>query len=253
MTCKVGKLGDTLRERRIALGVTLDQAEQATRIRGRLIDALEQGDYAKLPNPGYVRGYISSYARFLDLDPLPLLALYKSETGVGRFHELNLPQVDEAVAPTGQQHAMPLRSGITIVVVLVLISLTIWVVARIWRGPEPTRPEPATVTDTTPTDSGDGQTVTNSEARPASNLQPFTVRVIVSKDGASSVTVTIDGKKAYDGTLTGGQGKTFEAAESAKIVVGKPSAVTILRDGKRVKIPASDDTPTVVLKAEPTE
>jgi len=252
----MGKLGDTLRERRIALGVTLDQAEQATRIRARLIDALEEGEYARLPNPGYVRGYISSYARFLDLDPLPLLALYKSETGVGRFHELNLPQTEEAVAPTGQQHAMPLRSGIIVVVIIALVSLSIWAVTRIWKGPEPTPPEPATVTETTETpagDSGTDETVVEQTAKPASTLEPFTVQVVVAKNGASWLKVTVDDKKAYEGTLTGGQGKRFEAAKNATIVVGKPSAVTILRDGKRVKIPASDDTPTVILKAQPAE
>jgi len=251
----MGKLGDTLRERRIALGVTLDQAEQATRIRARLIDALEDGEYGRLPNPGYVRGYISSYARFLDLDPLPLLALYKSETGVGRFHELNLPQTEEAVAPTGQQHALPLRSGVIVVLVIALISLSIWAVTRIWRGPEPTPPEPATVSESsvTPTATADEEPVVQTAPEPASTLEPFTLRVVVAKNGASWLKITVDDKKAYEGTLTSGQSKRFEAAKGATIVVGKPSVVTILRDGTRVKIPVSDDTPTVVLKAKAAE
>jgi len=253
----MGKLGDTLRERRIALGITLTQAEHGTRIRARLIEALEEGEYARLPNPGYVRGYISSYARFLNLDPLPLLALYKSETGAGRFHELNLPQTDEAVAPTGQQHAMPVRGAVIVVLVIALLSLSIWAVARIWRGPEPTPPEPAevgqSVVETSPGDAGGSAPAATQAARPASTLEPFTLQVIVAKDGASWVKVTIDGKKAYAGTLTGGQGKRFEVAKSATVLVGKPSSVTILRNGKRVKIPPSDDTPTVVLKAKPAE
>jgi len=251
----MGKLGDTLRERRIALGVSLTQAEQGTRIRARLIEALEEGEYSRLPNPGYVRGYISSYARFLNLDPVPLLALYKSETGAGRFHELNLPQVDEAVAPTGQQHAMPMRSGLIAVIVIIVVAVAVWAAVRIWRGPEPTPPEPAKVTQTSEVT----KTAENAEEaaaptpKPATQLEPFTVQVLVAESGASWVKVSVDGKKAYEGTLTGGQGKRFEAAESATIMVGKPSAVTVLRDGKRVKIPASDDTPTVVLKAKKTE
>jgi len=77
----VSKLGDTLRERRIALGLSVDQVEHATRIRGKLLEALEEGHYDRLPNPGYVRGYISSYGRFLELDTVPLLNMYKAETG----------------------------------------------------------------------------------------------------------------------------------------------------------------------------
>lgn len=256
----MGKLGDTLRERRVTLGFTIEQAQEATRIRIKLLQALEEGDYVKLPNPGYVRGYISSYARYLELDPVPLLALYKSETGAGRYHEINLPHADEAVAPTGQQHAVPLRSAFIIVMVIVVLSLTLWAVTRIWRGPEAPPPEPAEVTQTTTEVTSEAQAANDAAGqtadavdKPASELQPFTVEVIVAKNGASWIEATIDGKKAYAGTLTGGQGKRFEAAESATIVVGKPSSVTVLRDGKKVKIPVSDDTPTVKLKAKPAD
>jgi len=217
----VGKLGDTFRERRIALGVTLEQAQEATRIRAKLIEALEEGDYVKLPNPGYVRGYISSYARFLELDPVPLLALYKAETGVGRYHELNLPQAEEAVAPTGQQHAVPLRSAVVVVLVIALLSLSVWAVTRIWRGPEPTPPAPASlgVPTETVTPSTGGEEVAKPADKAASTLEPFTVSVIVAKNAASWIEVTVDGKQAYAGTLTGGQGKRFEAAESASRAV----------------------------------
>jgi len=258
----VGKLGETLKERRTALGLTLDQAQEATRIRGTLIRALEEGDYAKLPNPGYVRGYISSYARYLELDPLPLLAMYKAETGSGRYHELNLPQVDEAVAPRHQQHAVPGRAALIVVVVLALLSVAVWGITRIWRGPEPTLPEPAPLSEPTTTPEADGAAAPDADAEqaqvaaqdePPSELQPFTLEVKVDQNGASWLEITVDDKKAYAGTLTGGQSQEYEVAESASVLVGRPSAVTVLRDGKKVKIPASDDTPVVELEAEPAE
>ena len=59
----MGQLGDTLRDRRISLGISLETAENDTKIRARLLEALEAGEYDKLPNPGYVRGYVSSYSR----------------------------------------------------------------------------------------------------------------------------------------------------------------------------------------------
>jgi cytoskeletal protein RodZ len=258
----VGKLGDTLKERRAALGLTLAQAEEATRIRGMLIRALEEGDYAKLPNPGYVRGYISSYARYLELDPLPLLAMYKAETGSGRYHELNLPQVDEAVAPRHQQHAVPGRAALIVVIVLALLSVAVWGITRIWRGPEPTLPEPTPLSEPTSTpESSDGaapqneaeQSQASAQSEPASELQPFTLEVKVSANGASWLEITVDDKKAYAGTLAGGQSEKYEVAESASVLVGRPSAVTVLRDGKEVKVPASDDTPLVKLEAQPAE
>lgn len=267
----MGKLGDTLRERRTSIGLSLDQAQEATRIRASLLRALEEGDYAKLPNPGYVRGYISSYARYLELDPLPLLAMYKAETGSGRYHEINLPQIDEAVAPRLQQHALPVRTAVIAVLVLAVLSGVAWGVWRFTHQSEQVLPEPATLTEPTSTPSAEESEAvvpdtqdadsqgadtggTGDETGSSTELQPFTVEVSVDADGASWLEIDIDGKNAYAGTLAGGQKKEFEAAESAKILVGRPSAVTIRRDGKKVKIPDNNGgTPTVELEAETAE
>ena len=81
------------------------------RIRGKLLAALEDGDYARLPNPGYVRGYVSSYARYLELDPVPLLAMYRAETGAGRYHDINLVPTTCPWPRAVEQHAMPWRVG----------------------------------------------------------------------------------------------------------------------------------------------
>lgn len=259
----MAKLGDTLRERRQALGLTLAQAEEATRIRERLLAALEEGNYDRLPNPGYVRGYISSYARFLELDPVPLLNMYKAETGVGHHHELNLiPQASEAVKPTGQQHAVPWKAAVTIAVVVGLLSLIVWGVLRIWSGPEPTLPEPIPAGETSPAAlPEDAEVITEQPAEedeaaaeePPVVAQPFTLTIRVAADGASWLRVTVDEKPAYEGTLTGGQSKEFEVAETATVRVGKPEAVTVLKDGQPVAISNSGDVATVTLSATAEE
>lgn len=265
----MANLGDTFKERRTALGLTIDQAEAATRIRGALIRALEDGDYSRLPNPGYVRGYISSYARFLELDPHPLLQMYRAETGAKRSQDLSIPQSDVAVAPRHQQHAVPVRTAIIVVSAIALISLAIWGVMRIVSPPaSQTLPEPAPIAEPTSTvpagaEGADGQGTTetpddsetaddDATTRTVSTV-PFTLEVQVSATGASWLEIDVDGKRAYAGTLTGGQSKRYEVSETAKVLVGRPSAVTILRDGKKQKIPASDDTPTLTLEAESTE
>lgn len=262
----MGKLGDTLRERRIALGLTIDQVQEGTRIRARLIQAIEDGQYDRLPDPGYVRGYISSYARFLELDPVPLLNMYKAETGAGRQHIVNLPQAEEAVKPTGQQHAVPWRAAVAVALVVALVSLAIWAVTRIWAGPEPTPPAPTAVTETSAPASEPAEAATQPEAdtqketdttdpvvqpepKPAVEQQPFTLTVRVAADGASWLRVTVDGKTAYEGVLTAGQSKDFEVTEKAKIRIGKPEAVTILRDGEEVNVKDTGDIGTVTLSA----
>lgn len=249
-------LGDTLRERRIALGISIEEAEDGTKIRGRLLEAIEAGAYDRLPNPGYVRGYVSSYARFLELDSGPLLNMYKAETGAGRFHELNLPQTAEAVAPTGRQHEVPWAAGLIAAVVIGMLSLAIWAGVRAVRGPEPTRPEPAPVEtttpqpgDTTPKEQANPSEQPKSQPEPEVTPQPFTLTIRVSPDGASWLRVTVDDKPAYEGTLAGGQEKEYEVTSKVTVRVGKPESVTVLRDGQPVRIGRSGDVPTVTLVA----
>ena len=227
----MGQLGDTLRDRRMSLGISLETAEADTKIRGRLLAALEAGEYAKLPDPGYVRGYVSSYSRYLELDPVPLLAMYRAETGAGRYHDINLP--DEAVAPRNQQHAIPWRVGIiafTIVAVLALGGFLTW---RIVKGPSKPPPIP------------------NSPAQgtaPATTAAPFALKVVVNANGASSLKATVDGSQAYNGTLAGGQSKEFQVTKAAVLKIGKPAEVAVTRDGKPISLPSGSNV-TVTLNA----
>jgi cytoskeleton protein RodZ len=252
----MGQLGDTLRERRKSLGISLEQAEEHTKIRGKLLDLLEKGDYERLPNPGYVRGYITSYARYLELDTVPLLAMYRAETGAGVYHEIVPP--GEAVAPRNEQHDVPWRVGVIVVAVLAVLSFGIWATMRVRRGPEPPPPISSSATDVTTSTETPTQEGTTPESPAAQNpattpakYTPFTARVAVSANGASWIVVIVDGNRAYEGSITGGHHKDFEVTKKAVIKIGRPSVVTVYRDGKKMPIPRGGGTPSVTLTATP--
>lgn len=71
------ELGHILREARETKGFTLEEAQEETRINCKYLAALENGEYDKLPTPVHVRGFLRNYARFLGLDPQPLLERYE--------------------------------------------------------------------------------------------------------------------------------------------------------------------------------
>lgn len=71
------ELGLILQEARETKGLTLEEVQEETRINASYLGALENGDYNALPSPVHVRGFLRNYARFLDLDPEPLLERYK--------------------------------------------------------------------------------------------------------------------------------------------------------------------------------
>jgi cytoskeletal protein RodZ len=65
MPFDLGKIGQLLKAARIEKGLTLEDVQHALFIRKSTIDAVESGDWQRLPHVTYVKGYITQYASFL--------------------------------------------------------------------------------------------------------------------------------------------------------------------------------------------
>lgn len=65
--------GAALRAERESRDLTMEAVAQATRFGVRQVAALERDDYASLPGMTTVRGFVRSYAKYLQLDVTPLL------------------------------------------------------------------------------------------------------------------------------------------------------------------------------------
>ncbi len=74
----------TIRKNR---GITLKQIADSTKISIRSLEAIERGDYKKLPGGIYNTSYIRQYARAIDYDESELLAIYHRETASGSVGE----------------------------------------------------------------------------------------------------------------------------------------------------------------------
>lgn len=61
-------IGDTLKQRRKEMNLSLKEAENATSIRTVYLQAIEEGDGTKLISPVYAQGFLKQYAAFLGLD-----------------------------------------------------------------------------------------------------------------------------------------------------------------------------------------
>lgn len=77
-------VGQTLKEEREKKFYTLEEIEKATKIRKELLEALEAGQYHKLPPPTFIQGFIKNYSRFLGLDQEKLLAIFRREFSEGK-------------------------------------------------------------------------------------------------------------------------------------------------------------------------
>ena len=66
--------GARLAERRASAGLSVTDVAATLRLHPNQVRAIEQEDLARLPALAYVRGFIRSYARVVNLDPEPLLS-----------------------------------------------------------------------------------------------------------------------------------------------------------------------------------
>ncbi|HTX36147.1 MAG TPA: helix-turn-helix domain-containing protein [Bryobacteraceae bacterium] len=57
-------------------GISLQQIAESTKISVRCLEAIERGDFRKLPGGIYTTSYLRQYARAIDYDEANLLAAY---------------------------------------------------------------------------------------------------------------------------------------------------------------------------------
>ena len=74
-----GSLGAKLREAREHLGFSVEDVAAQIKFAPRQIEALEADDFKHLPEPAFLRGFVRSYAKILNLDAQPLLAALPQE------------------------------------------------------------------------------------------------------------------------------------------------------------------------------
>ena len=60
-------------------GISLEQIAESTKISIRSLEAIEQGDFRKLPGGIYSTSYIRQYARAIEYDECALIAFYTCE------------------------------------------------------------------------------------------------------------------------------------------------------------------------------
>jgi len=83
------KIGPVLADARKERGLTLDDVEQATKIRKRYLAGLENENYSVLPDAVYTQGFLKTYANYLGLDGEELSRQLKNRRKPRRERSIN--------------------------------------------------------------------------------------------------------------------------------------------------------------------
>jgi hypothetical protein len=83
------RLGDMMRGERATLGKSLLDVQRELRIKASYIAAIENVDPKVFDTPGFIAGYVRSYARYLNMDPDRAFAAFCAESGFSVAHGMS--------------------------------------------------------------------------------------------------------------------------------------------------------------------
>ncbi len=241
--------GERLRAARARRHISLTEAEQATRIRARYLQALEEDEYGALPSGVYSRGFLRNYAIYLGVPP------------------------DEVMSAVPERRRRDRRPGVRSVAPPIKVSAprSIWLIAAatagvlvlvalIWLGLSD--PEQRSAADSSgqggsavPGVAGQGTsvaggslvqlpplptggpsqaaTVAPTPAATATALPPG-VNVELRTVDRSWVRATVDGRVVQEETLAAGQTLRWTGQQSVLLRVGNGAGVDVTVNGQRV-------------------
>lgn len=168
------KLGAKLREAREMKGVTLAQAEKATRIRLKYLEALEADNSEELPEPVFVKGFLRNYALYLGLDAPDVLDIWRAEHGIKKEVADVHSEIEPLRTPSRVTPAL-----LTVILALVVFSIVMYYLYQQYAA-SPLAPTPTIVFSNTPTatatEAVGGPTATPAATRvPTASAQEATV------------------------------------------------------------------------------
>jgi cytoskeletal protein RodZ len=120
-------IGEFFKQVRETKGLTIDEVASKTRIRTDFVKALEDGNFAKLPDQVFARGFVRSYARSLGLDEDDAIHRFAQSAGAyydkqGERERLKVRQAEEERKRKSNRKAVAIAIGIAILTLIFLLS-----------------------------------------------------------------------------------------------------------------------------------
>ena len=95
------RLGDVMRGERATMGKSLLDVQRELRIKASYIAAIENCDPSAFDTPGFIAGYVRSYARYLGMNPDEAFAAFCAESGFSVAHGMSA-QASGRAKPGGE-------------------------------------------------------------------------------------------------------------------------------------------------------
>jgi len=211
-------IGSSLKDARLRMGLDLATAAEATKIRSRHLQALEDEQFDVLPGQTYVRGFLKTYADFLGLDGQLYVDEYSSRFWV---NEDGTPATRRKVRYRRKHHGR-IEMNMIVLTLVAIVGVTALVIAA-WKFGGPS------------TTTGQKQPLVPSTPR-AAKREALAHLTVTAHGGTSVIDVHVlrsagrVGRLLFHGTLERGESQTF-VQRNLWLSVSFPKHVTLALNG----------------------
>lgn len=233
-------IGERLEEARKRKGISIREAAETTKIRGDYLQKFEANSFAIDLPPLYIRGFVRSYARFLELDPERFVsdvdaALAREgkpqrrepREALGRVEFGEAARTPEAGEPastggrSAQDQALLLKFGLLgggalIAIVIIILLVNVLFSRSPAKTAQSTAQPPAATVQADP-----AQTLT------LTAIEATRVKVVQELDGAS----------LFNGALARGEAKSFKKQGKLLITVEAGKNIRMEVNGRNYPVP----------------
>jgi cytoskeletal protein RodZ len=228
--------GETLKKRREEMGHDLRQIAETLKIKHEYLKALEDEAIKKLPAEVYVKGYIHEYAKFLNIDPEPLIKSYNE------FRAALQPQKNKA--PERESSQKSFRPVHILIPVFVLFCISIVILIKFstsQKKPYATSyRDSKEITQTALHENKNVQkeqyTHLSEESEQKKNVQKATSRKILEIYATDTtwILVTTDKIESKEMLLQPGESVTLRAKDCFSLKIGDAGGISLVLNGKAI-------------------
>jgi cytoskeleton protein RodZ len=253
------KIGQLLKAARVEKGLTFEDVRSVLFIRKSIVEAIELGDWQRLPHAVYVRGYVIQYASFLQVLDLVKAELAPKEPPAAPRKERRDAPAPRQGAPLNRGDLRKRIVGVALmagIMVAFLVFLNVQRSGRVARPPHGTpqhsqqvaATDRATRPDSRPEEKLPDGTVENGYQTVAEASQPANAydrheekivlepkKLMIACQERTWVMVVIDGSERKEFMLNREDVIMLTAKESFDLLIGNAAGVKLFYNGKDIE------------------
>jgi cytoskeleton protein RodZ len=235
----VFEIGNSLREARLRQGLDFPEVEQATKIRGKYLRALEDEQFDILPGQTYVKGFLRAYSEYLGLD---------GQLYVDEYNSRYIPGDEETplrARSTPASSRSPRVESSVVLVALAAIGILTALVVVAWRFGSDTPDTAIPDFSAQPPAASKAKTPQRKARNRPAPLARMTVTAPFGDSWMEVRAGSAGGRQLYEGTVLRGQSPLrFVRNRRLYVQMGRPGNLRMRVNGRLRTLP---DEPGAVL------